>query len=39
LDAADGVANSVIAQRHDVPAVTVRAWRNEFAENGLAVST
>ena len=35
LDAADGVANSAIAQRHGVTAVTVRAWRNEFVANGL----
>jgi transposase len=35
LDAADGVANSVIAARCAVTAVTVRAWRTEFAANGL----
>ncbi len=35
LAAADGVANSVIAARYDVTAVTVRSWRTEFAENGL----
>ena len=35
LDAADGVANSVIAARHGVTAVTVRAWRTAFATDGL----
>lgn len=30
LDAADGVANSVIAVRHDVTAVSVRFWRTTF---------
>jgi transposase len=35
LDAADGLANSVIAARYAVTAVTVRAWRKEFEENGL----
>ncbi len=36
LDAADGVANSVIATRQDVTAVSVRAWRAAFDEQGLA---
>ena len=36
LDAAAGVANSVIATTHDVTPVTVRAWRAAFAEQGLA---
>lgn len=35
LDAADGVANVVIAQRHEVTAVTVRAWRKAFMADGL----
>lgn len=35
LDAAEGVANTVIADRHAVTAVTVRAWRKAFAEEGL----
>ena len=35
LDAADGVANVVIAQRHEVTAVTVRAWRQAFTADGL----
>lgn len=35
LDAADGVANAVIAQRQQVTAVTVRAWRAAFARDGL----
>jgi len=35
LDAADGVANVVIAQRHEVTAVTVRAWRKAFEADGL----
>ncbi len=36
LDAAEGVANSVIATRHDVTPVSVRAWRSAFRERGLA---
>jgi transposase len=36
LAAADGVANSVIAARHDVTPVSVRAWRTAFDEQGLA---
>ncbi len=36
LDAAEGVANSVIATRYALTAVTVRAWRTEFTENALA---
>lgn len=36
LLAADGVANSHIAQRIGVSVSTVRAWRNRFAEDGLA---
>jgi transposase len=35
LDAADGVANVVIAGRHGVTAVTVRSWRGAFAADGL----
>jgi transposase len=35
LAAAEGVANSVIAARYEVTAVTVRAWRTEFTEKGL----
>src|SRR6516164_11571727 len=36
LLAADGVANNRIADEVGVTAVTVRAWRNRFAEEGLA---
>lgn len=36
LDAADGVANVVIARRHEVTAVTVRSWRAAFEADGLA---
>jgi len=36
LDAADGVANSLIAVRHDVTPVSVRAWRAAFEGQGLA---
>jgi transposase len=36
LLAADGVANSHIAQRIGVSVGTVRAWRDRFAEDGLA---
>src|SRR5215467_11407258 len=36
LLAADGVANTRIADEVGVAAVTVRAWRNRFAEEGLA---
>ncbi|MDN5725024.1 MAG: IS630 family transposase [Propionibacteriales bacterium] len=35
LDAAEGIANTVIADRHEVTAVTVRAWRKAFAKDGL----
>ena len=35
LDAADGVGSKTIASRHDVTAVTVRAWRTAFTEKGL----
>lgn len=35
LGAADGVANKVIAERHGVTAVTVRAWRAAFEAEGL----
>ena len=35
LDAADGLANTVIAQRRGVTAVTVRAWRAAFESEGL----
>jgi transposase len=34
--AADGVANTQIAQRVGVKPATVRAWRNRFTEDGLA---
>lgn len=34
LDAAGGIANTQIAARHDVTAVTVRAWRKAFDEKG-----
>ncbi len=36
LMAADGVANTRIAARVGVTAVTVRAWRKRFGEDGLA---
>jgi transposase len=36
LLAADGVANARIADEVGVTALTVRAWRNRFAEEGLA---
>ncbi len=36
LDAADGVANTTIADRREVTAVTVRAWRAAFASDGLS---
>jgi len=36
LLAADGLANTQIAQRVGVTAATVRAWRARFAEDGLA---
>ena len=36
LLAADGVANTRIADEVGVTVVTVRAWRNRFAEEGLA---
>jgi transposase len=36
VDAADGVANAVIARRHGVTAVTVRSWRKTFEADGLA---
>ena len=36
LLAADGVANSHIAQRIGVSVGTVRAWRARFPEDGLA---
>lgn len=36
LLAADGVANNRIADEVGVTVVTVRAWRNRFAEEGLA---
>ena len=36
LDAAHGVANTVIAARQDVTPVSVRAWRQAFEEHGLA---
>lgn len=35
LMAADGVANMVIAEELGVTAVTVRAWRTRFGEDGL----
>ena len=36
LEAADGTANAVIADRHPVSVVTVRAWRAAFATDGLS---
>ena len=36
LMAADGVANAVIAEAVGVTAVTVRAWRSRFGDDGLA---
>ena len=36
LDAADGMANVTIAQRHEVTAVTVRSWRRAFESDGLS---
>src|SRR5699024_5179345 len=36
LLAGDGVANTVIAERVEVTVKTVRAWRERFAEDGLA---
>jgi transposase len=36
LLAGDGVANAVIAEEVGVTAVTVRAWRTRFDEDGLA---
>ena len=36
LLAADGIANSRIAERVGVEVATVRAWRSRFAEDGLA---
>jgi len=36
LLAADGVANTQIAQRVGATAATVRTWRSRFAEEGLA---
>lgn len=36
LDAADGVANTVIASRYETTPVTVRAWRTAFQEKGLS---
>jgi len=36
LDAADGMANVTIAQRHAVTAVTVRSWRRAFEADGLS---
>jgi transposase len=36
LLAADGVANTAIAERVGVSVSTVRAWRDRFAEDGLA---
>jgi transposase len=35
LDAAAGVGNRAIAARHGVTAVTVRAWRGAFEQDGL----
>ena len=35
LDAADGMANVLIAGRHEVTAVTVRSWRKAFEADGL----
>jgi len=36
LWASEGVANTVIAERVEVTVKTVRAWRDRFAEEGLA---
>ena len=36
LQAADGIANAVIAEEVGVTAFTVRAWRKRFSEHGLA---
>jgi transposase len=36
LDAADGIANVVIARRRQVTAVTVRSWRAAFETDGLS---
>ncbi len=36
LLAADGVANSRIAEQVSVTATTVRAWRSRFEQEGLA---
>ena len=36
LLAADGVANTVIAEHVGVTPVTVRAWRQRFGDDGLA---
>ena len=35
IDAADGVANTVIATKHRMSAVTVRSWRKAFTKSGL----
>lgn len=35
IAAADGVANTINAERHQVQAVTVRAWRAAFETDGL----
>ncbi len=35
LDAADGIANTVISANHGVTPVTVRAWRRAFVESEL----
>ena len=35
IDAADGIANTVIATSHGVTAVTVRSWRQAFTKSGL----
>lgn len=35
LDAADGMANTVIMDKHGVSRVTVKAWRDRFMERGL----
>lgn len=36
LAAAEGVANTVIAQRFNLTPVTVRAWRKNFLANGIS---
>ena len=35
LDAADGLANTIIAQRYEITPVTVRLWRTRFLAEGI----